>query len=816
MATSLPSHSLWYSLLLQLLLLLPVLSVAKTPVKFTLGSSLTAIDNSSYLASPSGEFAFGFQQIRSGRFLLAIWFNKIPEKTIIWSANGDNLVQRGSKIRLTSDGEFMLNDPTGKQIWKADPVSPGVSHAAMLDTGNFVLASQDSTLLWESFNHPTDTILPTQILNQGGKLVARISDMSYSSGRFLFTLQDDGNLVLSHRDFRKGSTSTAYWSSQTEGGGFQVIFNQSGHVYLSGRNSSILNGVFSTAASTKDFHQRAILEHDGVFRQYVYPKKAAVSSAGSWPMTWTSLASIATEKICTIINAETGSGACGFNSYCILGDDQRPYCKCPPGYTFLDPHDEKKGCKQNFVPQSCNQESRETNEFDFENMTNVDWPLADYEHFKEVTVDWCRNACLDDCFCAVAIFGDGDCWKKKNPLSNGRYDPSNGRLALIKVGKGNFTWPPNWEGFKKKDRSTLITTGSVLLGSSVFLNLLLLLAAIMFIFYLNDRKSKAVEPRPAMEGANLRSFTYSELEVATDGFKHEIGRGAFATVYKGTLAHDNGDFVAVKRLDRKVVEGEQEFETEASVIGRTNHKNLVQLLGFCNEGQHQLLVYEFMSNGSLSAFLFGKSRPSWYHRIQIILGTARGLLYLHEECSTQIIHCDIKPQNILLDDGFTARISNFGLAKLLKSDQTRTMTGIRGTRGYLAPEWFKTVPITVKVDVYSFGILLLELIFCRKNFELELEDEDQVVLADWAYDCYKEGKLDQILENDKEALNDIETVRKFLMIAFWCIQEDPSKRPTMKTVTQMLEGALEVSVPPDPSSFISSTCFISTPGSNGA
>ena len=802
--------------LLLLLLLLPALSVAETSVNFTLGSSLTAIDNSSYLASPSGEFGFGFQQIGSGGFfLLAIWFNKIPEKTIIWSANCDNLVQRGSKVHLTSDGEFMLNDPTGKQIWKADPICPGVSHAAMLDTGNFVLASEDSTLLWESFNHPTDTMVPSQILNQGSKLVARISDMSYSRGRFLLTLQEDGNLVLSHKGSRKGSTSTAYWSSQAEGGGLQVVFNQSGHVYLSGTNSSILQGVFSTAASTRDFYQRAILEHDGVFRHYVYPKKTAVSSAGSRPMTWTSLASIATEKICTIMNLDTGSGPCGFNGYCTMGDDQRPICRCPPGYTFLDPQDGKKGCKQNFLPQSCRQESPETNEFDFENMTTVDWPLADYEHFQGVTVDWCKNVCLDDCFCAVAIFGDGDCWKKKTPLSNGRFDPSNGRLALIKVRKGNSTWPPNWEGFKKKDRSTLIITGSVLIGSSVFLNLLLLLAAVMFIFYFNDRKSKIIEPRPVMEGANLRSFTYGELEVATDGFKHEIGRGAFATVYKGTLAHDNGDFVAVKRLDRKVLEGEQEFETEANIIGRTNHKNLVQLLGFCNEGEHQLLVHEFMSNGSLSSFLFGKSRPSWYHRIQIILGTARGLLYLHEECSTQIIHCDIKPQNILLDDGFTARISNFGLAKLLQSDQTRTMTGIRGTRGYLAPEWFKTVPITVKVDVYSFGILLLELIFCRKNFELELEleDEDQVVLADWAYDCYKEGKLDLILENDKEALNDIETVRKFVMIVFWCIQEDPSKRPTMKTVAQMLEGALEVYVPPDPSSFISSICFSSTSGS---
>ena len=132
-----------------------------------------------------------------------------------------------------------------------------------------------------------------------------------------------------------------------------------------------------------------------------------------------------------------------------------------------------------------------------------------------------------------------------------------------------------------------------------------------------------------------------------------------------------------------------------------------------------------MKNGSLAKFLFGNSRPNWYTRTHIILGTARGLLYLHEECSTQIIHCDIKPQNLLLDDSFTAKISDFGLAKLLKTDQTRTMTGIRGTKGYVAPEWFKTVPFTAKVDVYSFGIVLLEIIFEPKAME-----EKQIILTD--------------------------------------------------------------------------------------
>lgn len=140
----------------------------------------------------------------------------------------------------------------------------------------------------------------------------------------------------------------------------------------------------------------------------------------------------------------------------------------------------------------------------------------------------------------------------------------------------------------------------------------------------------------------------------------------------------------------------------------------------------------------------------------------------------------------------------------MKTDQTRTTTGIRGTKGYVAPECFKSIPITVKVDVYSFGILLLELICCRKNVELEARDEAQIILADWAYDCYKAGSLEALVGYDLEALDDKKRLEKFVMIAIWCIQEDPSLRPSMKKVIQMLEGAAEVSVPPDPAAFISS------------
>ncbi|VVA31695.1 PREDICTED: G-type lectin S-receptor [Prunus dulcis] len=189
-----------------------------------------------------------------------------------------------------------------------------------------------------------------------------------------------------------------------------------------------------------------------------------------------------------------------------------------------------------------------------------------------------------------------------------------------------------------------------------------------------------------MLDSSLCSFSYRELQEATNGFTEELGRGAFGVVYKGTIKIGSGVQVAVKKLNCVIQDGEKEFKTELSVIGKTHHKNLVCLVGYCDEGEHRLLVYEFLSNGTLASFLFADTKPSWTQRIEIACGVAKGLLYLHEECSTQVIHCDIKPQNILLDDYYTARISDFGLAKLLMMNQSHTHTAIRGTKGYVAPE----------------------------------------------------------------------------------------------------------------------------------
>ncbi|KAI3461067.1 hypothetical protein Pfo_017730 [Paulownia fortunei] len=783
-----------------LIIMLPISATAQSSRNVTLGSSIVANDANSTWKSPSGEFAFGFQQVAPGGYLLAIWFDEIPEKTIVWSANRDNLAEQGSRIQLFADGRFELDDPRGRRIWAANLAGSGVAYGAMLDSGDFVLASNASAVVWQSFDEPTDTLLPAQIFNQDSSLVSSFSETNYSRGRFKFGLQTDGNLVSYTRNFPMDDNVFAYWSTQTLGTGFQLIFNQSGYIYLIARNGTILNSLSSNGVSTSQFYQRFTLDYDGVLRHYAYPKSA--NSTGGRAMAW-SVNVFFPSNICLRVGGDTGAGACGFNSFCSLGTDQRPICGCPIGYSRMDPNDRMSGCKPEFLQQSCNQQSQETDLFSLGDMSNTDWPNSDYAHFQSVTEDWCRQVCLADCFCAVAIYRDGNCWKKKIPLSNGRIDPSVGGKALVKIRKNNTTGNPSGCNPSKSNRSTLIITGSALLGSSVFLNLLLFASVLLFVFRFNGRKSKTFQAYTVLPGVNIRSFSFNELQEATNGFKEELGSGACSTVYKGALKDENGKVVAVKKLDKIAGEADQEFKAEVSSISRTNHKNLVQLLGYCDEGKHRLLVYEFMSNGSLANFLFENSRPNWYRRVQIAFATARGLCYLHEECSTQIIHCDIKPQNVLLDESHTAKISDFGLAKLLRPDQTRTTTGIRGTRGYVAPEWFRNMPITVKVDVYSFGILLLELLCCRRNVETDVKDENEVILADWAYDCYKQGTLQSLVADDEEAMDDIKRFEKFVMTAIWCTQEDPALRPHMKRVMHMLEGSVEVPAPPDPASFIS-------------
>ncbi|KAI3900590.1 hypothetical protein MKX01_027458 [Papaver californicum] len=686
-------------------------------------------------ASPNGDFAFGFHPIADNSFLLAIWYAKIPDQTVVWFAtdsteyNGGIQIPRGSKVELTTDGKLILSDPQGKLIWSAGDNLSGATYAAMLDDGNFVLESTSSAgYLWESFNHPTDTILPSQILDRvsrmNNKLYSRANDTSFSNGRFRLRIPNDNNFVLYPVAFPSLTENRyqPYYNLTSLTGSNpdikQFVFNESGQIYIISNNGSIVNLIqWGTLVPDTNLYYRATLDFDGVFTQYSHPKNT--SAPGHF-------------------DDRLGSGACGYNSYCILTSEGRPSCQCPPEFGLINPNNRFGGCTPNFDLQGCREEdTRKSNEsFELRALKNVDWMTSDYEELQNYNEQDCRSSCLSDCLCAVALFRLGTCWKKKLPLPNGRLDISVNGNALIKIRKDNGSSsepdphspdfdrrrnPHSPDFDRRRNRSTLILVGSLLLGCSFFFNLLFLAVIFVVLFFMDKRLRKKTHKTNVLR-SNLHSFTYQELEEATDGFAEELGRGAFGTVYKG-FTEEMGS-IAVKKLDKVFQQGEKEFKSEVNTIGQTHHKNLVRLLGFCDEGQHRLLVYEFMSNSSLAHHLFGISKPDWNRRVQIAFGISRELMYLHEECSTQIIHCNIKPQNILLDDSFTARISDFGLAKLLITSHTRASTGIRGTRGYVAPEWFRNTPVSSKVDVYSFGVMLLEIICCRKGVVPELVEEE--------------------------------------------------------------------------------------------
>ncbi|CAM0907969.1 unnamed protein product [Alopecurus aequalis] len=812
-----PHHLPWC--FLQFLLLLSI-SSAQAQVNITRGSSLTPQGPNTSWLSPSGGFAFGFWQLEgSSSYLLAVWFDKIPEKTVAWYAKSSSdapvKVPSSSVLQLTTGGLLSLRDKSGNEVWS--PQAPSADHARMLDTGDFTLVGADGKAKWETFDVPADTILPTQVLPLGQDKVlrSRLLVTDYSNGRFLLAAQPDGNLVM--YPISELSTSQAvasrykaYWASNTVGNGSQLVFNETGRVYFALKNGTQINITSAEGYSMGDFLQRATLDPDGVFRQYVYPKSTA--SRSQWNLQWRAV-SLIPQNICQRVNVDTGSGACGFNSYCTFaGTENQTSCQCPQGYIFIDEERQYKGCRPDFVSQSCDlDEAAAIAQFVMTPIDRVDWPYSDYEQYSPINETECRRLCVVDCFCATAVFEANlmTCWKKRLPLSNGYMADSVQRTVLIKVPRSsNSELQLSISSSKwKKDKKYWILGSSLFFGSSVLVNILLISILLFGTYCGFSIISKKTIHSSHSSGTSISApkiFTYNELEKATSGFREVLGSGASSTVYKGQLQDEHATSVAVKKLEKLQQETEKEFMVEVQTIGQTFHKNLVRLLGFCNEGTDRLLVYEFMTNGSLNEFTFGDARPHWSLRVQVALGVARGLLYLHEECSTQIIHCDIKPQNILLDNNFKAKIADFGLAKLLRANQTQTNTGIRGTRGYVAPEWFKNIGITSKVDVYSFGVILLELVCCRRNVELEIADEERTILTYWANDCYRCGRIDLLVDGDDEANFNIKKAERFVAVALWCLQEEPTMRPTMLKVTQMLDGAVQIPTPPDPSSFISS------------
>ncbi|KAL9246482.1 hypothetical protein vseg_020012 [Gypsophila vaccaria] len=292
---------------------------------------------------------------------------------------------------------------------------------------------------------------------------------------------------------------------------------------------------------------------------------------------------------------------------------------------------------------------------------------------------------------------------------------------------------------------------------------------------------------------HLKRYSFKELRSATNHFnsKNILGRGGFGIVFKGSLS--DGTLVAVKRLkDYNVTAGEIQFQTEVETISLAVHRNLLRLCGFCSTENERLLVYPYMPNGSVASRLkehiHGRPVLDWSRRRNIALGTARGLLYLHEQCDPKIIHRDVKAANILLDEDFEAVVGDFGLAKLLDHRDSHVTTAVRGTVGHIAPEYLSTGQSSDKTDVFGYGILLLELITGQKALEFGRGSNQKGVMLDWVKKLHQEGKLSQLV--DKDLKNDYDRVElgEMVQVALLCTQFNPSHRPKMSEVLRMLEG----------------------------
>ncbi|XP_021760474.1 G-type lectin S-receptor-like serine/threonine-protein kinase At1g34300 [Chenopodium quinoa] len=740
-----------------------------------LGSSLSASTPNQTWPSPNKSFSLRFLPLNSSSFSLSITYDSLP----IWSISA--VADSAATFSFLANGNLRLLSGTGNLLWQSNTSNSGVTHATLDDSGNFSLKNRSNSVVWTTFDHPTDTIVPSQNFNVG---------MVLSSGLYSFTLNKTGNLTL------QWNKDIAYWSL---GLNDTVSANLSNprlqlqsigilSLYDGNLTGSVIMAYGSDYAESGDILRFLRLDNDGNLRIYSSSK-----GSGSATVRWT-----AVSDQCQVFGYCGNMGICSYN-------DTSPVCGCPSeNFVSVDPNDSRKGCKLRREIKDC---PGSVAMLQMEHTKFLTYAPETLNDVYFVGISACRGNCLSGSSCVASTTladGSGQCYIKTSSFVSGYESaalPSTSYVKVCSPAEPNAAPSSEDGGGKEKLQGWIIAV--VVLGTLV--GLILLEGSLWWWCCRKSPKFGGLSAQYALleyaSGAPVQ-FSYKDLQQATRNFKEKLGAGGFGAVYKGILA--NRTVAAVKQLEG-IEQGEKQFRMEVATISSTHHLNLVRLIGFCSEGKHRLLVYEFMKNGSLDSFLFATEDESgrllsWEHRFNIALGTARGITYLHEECRDCIVHCDIKPENILLDDNYNAKVSDFGLAKLVnpKDHRYRTLTSVRGTRGYLAPEWLANLPITSKSDVYSFGMVLLEIVSGRRNFEVSNET-DRKKFSIWAYEEFEKGKVGNILDRRlADFAVDMDQVTRAIQVSFWCIQEQPSQRPMMGKVVQMLEGIMAIEKPPAP------------------
>ncbi|KAG9129082.1 hypothetical protein Leryth_019820 [Lithospermum erythrorhizon] len=707
----------------------------------------------------------------------SVQIDKFAGPRVVWSANRNNPVKLNSELQLTSEGDLVLKDADGTLAWSTNTSGKGVAGLNITENGNLILFDANKSVVWQSFDHPTDSLLPGQRLFQGQKLISGISDTNWTQGQYIMSMTNDGLFL-----FIESNPPQAYaniTSFPTNSDSYAVFQNSTFYAY--NKPGEITNQLMWNDNPQAYAGQYMRLMSDGHLQVY------------RWEL-------LGWEEV-SDLTGSVEEAACLYPMFCgVNGICSRGQCTCPrsinDSINFFKPIDVEHpdlGCSL-ATSLTCNA-TQYHNFVDLENITYFTF-ISD---ISNIDVDRCKDACLRKCSCKAAIFryytdsSKGDCYMPLDIFSL--------RTTDFNVDQYNHSTHlkvqilPSETGISRGTSTEVVPRGrknNYMIGSITGSILLLVAIIWVAIHIIRKRRNTDKVDEDYLDNVpgNPCRISYEELKLATENFNKKLGKGGFGSVFEGILK--DGTRVAVKCLDG-IGQVKKSFLAEVESIGSIHHVNLVKLVGFAAEKSQRLLVYEYMINGSLDRWIYPKNPDiilDWKCRRKIILDIAKGLQYLHEDCRQKIIHLDIKPQNILLDGSFNAKLSDFGLSKLIDRDQTQVVTTMRGTPGYLAPEWMSAV-ITEKVDVYSFGVVVLEILCGRKGFELSRPEEERHLLSLFKKRAMEGQMLDLVDKKSEDMQSHGEEVVEMMQLSAWCLLSDYTKRPSMSVVVKVLEGGME-------------------------
>ncbi|KAM1544995.1 hypothetical protein ACFX15_044725 [Malus domestica] len=762
------------------------------------------------IVSAGGIFELGFfKPGQLSNYYIGIWYSKqvVTEMSVVWVANREVPVSdRFSSVLTILDGNLVLLNMSKNPVWSTDlnsTTSSGSVQAVLLDSGNLVLiagsSNNTSEPLWQSFDHPAHTWLPggrlgvNKITNHTQILTSWKNLEDPAPGLYSLKLAPDESnsyILLWNR-------STRYWTSGS--------WNESSHIFNLVPEMR-LNYIFNFSYVTN--------ENESYFTYSVYDPRIAsrcsISTLGQiQQLTW-----LETSKQWNMFWGQPRQqcdvyALCGAFSSCnptSLGD-----CKCLKGFkpnrqSDWDLQVYSGGCSRKTSVQCGNTTSTNGTGDGFLRDGFVEihrqlLPENKQQYGYALSTKSCRSICLNECYCTAYAYDsiDGCSIWHGDVLNLHEVEANDGyrRTLYIRAAASDI----------KKKR--LIKPSLVIAIVSIFTGLPL----VIFGYYLwkktlgkkrEHRNRYGVTINKLAAGgekndAELPIFGLRAIIAATNNFAeaNKLGEGGFGPVYKGILAENQE--VAIKRLSKKSGQGQQEFMNELKLIAKLQHTNLVRLLGCCLEGEEMILIYEYMPNRSLDKLLFDASQKTeldWGRRFRIIEGIAQGVLYIHKYSRLKIIHRDLKASNILLDGALNPKISDFGMARIFGINQTEANTNrVVGTYGYMSPEYARYGHFSEKLDVFSFGVLLLEIVSGKKNAAF-YRFEHSPTLAGWAWELWKEGKGMEVIDESVREACQLDEALRCIHVGFLCVQEAPADRPTMSSVIHMLQGNESTSLPP--------------------